>query len=128
MSSLLKGNVSDLRKLQKRLNKFPVSLVHNVAKKTSPALTSKAKADFSAGRTVYGDVRPRGVNGRPLDLVRTGATLSQLGFRTSGTRVRCVLLEPYAPYLIGKYRILPMGRMPLIWAKRIQAFVEEERF
>lgn len=125
---MLKGNVNDLRKLGARLNKFPTTLVHNVANKTAPSLTQKANAAYGSGRTVYGDARPKGALGAPLSLKRTGATEATLRFVAIGTIVRCVLGTPYAKYLIGKYRILPMGRMPVAWSQQISDYVKEEPF
>jgi hypothetical protein len=126
---MLKGNVNDLRKLGARLNKFPTTVVHNVARKTAPALTQKANAAFSAARTVYGDTRPKGVDGRTLTLQRNPpATAATLRFVAIGTIVRCVLGTDYAKYLIGKYRILPMGEMPVSWSQQLKEYVEEEPF
>ena len=128
----LKGNVNDLKKLGQRLNKFPTTVVHNVARKTAPSLTGYATSAFGSGRTVYGDARPRGVDGRSLTLVRPGpdggATRATLRFVSIGTIVRCVLGTDYAKYLIGKYRILPMGEMPSSWSRKIVDIVKKEPF
>jgi hypothetical protein len=124
----LKGNVNDLKKLGQRLNKFPVTLVHNVAQKTAPKLTANATASFNSGLTVYGDARPKGSDGQPLTLRQTGATEATLRFTAVGTIVRCVLGTPYARYLIGKYKVLPMGGMPTTWSKQINEIVQKEQF
>ena len=74
---------------------------------------------------MYGDARPKGVDGRPLTLVRTGRTRSMVRFSATGTIVRAVLAVPYAKYLIGKYEILPNGRLPSTWRKTITRVVGE---
>lgn len=125
---MLKGNVNDLRKLGARLNKFPTTVVHNVARKTAPVLTQRANSAYTSGRTVYGDRRPTGSNGQPLTLRRTGATEATLRFVAVGTIVRCVLGTPYAKYLIGNYRVLPMGAMPVEWSTQISNLVRQEPF
>lgn len=53
--------------------------------------------------------------GKPLTLVDTGTTRDDLAFESLGTVVRVVLAQPYQKYLIGKYRILPMGKLPVAW-------------
>lgn len=124
----LKGNVNDLKKLGRRLNKFPTTVVHNVARKTAPTLTTNATSAYASGRTVYGAPRPKGANGQPLTLRRTGATEATLRFVAIGTIVRCVLGTPYAKYLIGNYRVLPMGAMPVSWSRQIADIVSKEPF
>jgi hypothetical protein len=126
--SALKGNVSDLKKLGARLNKFPTTIVASVASKTAPKLTTNANSAFTSGRTVYGQTRPPSTSGQPLTLRRTGATEATLRFVAIGTIVRCVLGTPYAKYLIGNYRVLPMGRMPVQWSRDINDLVQRERF
>lgn len=123
----LKGNVNDLKKLRKRLLGFSVEVVQNVARQAAPALTTLAQSAYNSGNNVYGDARPDGKNG-PLDLRVTGATERTLRFTNAGTVVRCVLGTRYAKYLIGKYRILPMGRMPSRWANRLSEIVQQQKF
>jgi Na+/glutamate symporter len=77
---------------------------------------------------VYGQTRPPSTSGQPLTLRRTGATEATLRFVAIGTIVRCVLGTPYAKYLIGNYRVLPMGRMPVQWSRDINDLVQRERF
>jgi hypothetical protein len=127
----LKGNVNDLRKLQKRITNFPISCAHNVAQESSPKLTQFALSAFNSGNTVYGEARPKGVNGNTLDLVRDkdgGTTRSTIRFVAIGTIVRCALGTDYAKYLIGKYKILPMGPMPVKWAQEFARIVSEQKF
>lgn len=124
----LKGNVNDLRKLQKRLQAFPLSVSHEVAQRSSSPLTALAQRAYESGQTVYGEARPRGVDGQTLDLKRTGLTAATLRFTTVGTIVRCVLGTRYAKYLIGKYRILPMGRMPADWSAKLEQITREVKF
>jgi hypothetical protein len=124
----LKGNVGDLRKLAARLNRIPTTVVASVAAKTAPELTQRAQSAFASGRTVYEAPRPKSVHGGPLSLVATGATERTVRFTAIGTIVRCVLGTPYAKYLIGKYRVLPMGALPINWQRAISGIVKKERF
>ncbi len=124
----LKGNVNDLRKLGSRLQKFPTSVAHNVAQQSAPTLTALSQRAYDSGQTVYGDARPDGTGGQALDLVQTGLTKATLRFTAVGTIVRCVLGTRYAKYLIGKYRILPMGAMPTAWSRKLADIVAEQKF
>lgn len=124
----LKGNVNDLKKLGQRLQKFPTSVAHQVATQSAPALTQMTRRAYESGQTVYGDARPTGSDGQALDLHKTGLTAATLRFTSVGTIVRCVLGTRYAKYLIGKYRILPMGRMPTDWSRKLGEIVSEQKF
>lgn len=119
----VRGDYATLNRLKARLRAMPVSLAHDVAKRTAPAVTSLATSAFTSGRTVYDDPRPRGVDGQPLALRRTGDTEKTIRFVSNGRIVRCVLGTRYAKYLIGKYAILPMGRIPARWQARIAELV-----
>lgn len=120
----LKGNVSDIRKIAKRIPSLPTTLVAEVADKAAPVLTEYATGSFASNQTAYDDARPRGVDGRPLTLERTGLTRTSIRFVRVGSVVRCVLGPRYAKFLVGKYRILPMGRMPVKWSRRLAKLVE----
>ncbi len=118
-----KGDFATLNRLKARLRAMPVSLAHDVAKRTAPRVTSLATVAFTTGRTVYDEARPKGVNGQPLTLRRTGQTEGTIRFVANGRIVRCVLGTRYARYLIGKYAILPMGRIPARWQAQIAELV-----
>jgi hypothetical protein len=90
-------------------------------------MTSLAETAFNSGRTVYDAPRPVGVDGRPLKLRRTGDTEKTLRFKADGRIVRCVLGTRYAKYLIGKYAVLPMGRMPARWQARLVDLVADAK-
>lgn len=98
-----------------------------VAQAVAPDLTASARSAYSAGRTVYGEARPRGVNGQPLSLVRSGETLANTQFRAIGDVVRCFFSADYVRFLIGKYKILPSGRQspPVAWKDQIRRRFEE---
>jgi len=123
----LKGNVNDLRKLTQRLKKAPVELARAVAAQAAPPLTTLSQSAYDAGQTVYGNPRPLGKDGKPLDLVRTGATRSYMKFVTTGTIIRCRIGPDYSRFLIGKYRILPMGEMPVKWATTMANIVAVQK-
>ena len=115
----LRGNPESLRRLAKSLKAMPTRVAQEVATDVAPVLTTLAVTAYSSGRTVYGDARPGG----DLDLFVTGKTLAHVRFVAIGTVVRCIIGTPYAKYLVGKYRILPMGKLPVAWSETIGAAV-----
>lgn len=123
----LKGNLSSVRGLRQTLRKMPVTVAHDVARRASPKMTDLTRASFDTGSTVYDQPRPRGVDGQPLDLERTGATRRALNFTATGTIVRAVLGTNYARYLIGKYDILPNGALPPRWRQSLEKIVSETK-
>ena len=121
----LKGNVSDLRNLKRRIKNAPRHVAHEVAQRTAPDLTRLSRKAFSSGRTVYGQPRPAGRDGQQLSLVQTGRLQRSIQFKSAGTIVRAVLAVKYARFLIGKYKILPIGRLPRRWSETISQNVSE---
>ena len=123
----LRGDLSSIRALKANLRAMPISLAHSVAQRAAPAMTDETQSAFSGGRTVYGEPRPSGADGKPLTLVRTGDTKRALSFVATGTLVWARLGTRYARYLIGKYSILPNGPLPAGWSRRLRAIVAETR-
>lgn len=124
----LKGDTRTLRNLNKRLTQMPKMLAQQVAREAAQEITALAQASYDSGQTVYGDARPRGVHGNELSLVETGFTRAALRFVSDGgTKIRAALGRPYARFLIGKYRILPIGNaaLPFAWAARLKALVQK---
>lgn len=114
----LRGDVGELRRYAAALRAFPAELASRAAEQAAPALTGVVGADYDAGRTAFGDTRPKGVGGATLDLVESGATRAQLRFvKVARFSIRCDLGTPWAKYLIGKYRIVPNGNtaIPPAW-------------
>jgi len=126
MSGVRKVKGRGMRDATERVRKLGVIAGQRVARTAAPKLSAAALSDFSGGRTAYGDARPTGVNG-PLSLVRTGATRATLGFSAQGTVMRAVLSTRWARYLVGRYRILPVGdrtAMPSKWSALIGGVVK----
>jgi hypothetical protein len=123
----LKGDVGKLRTFKQQLREFPITLAAAVARDAAPAMTDLTTSAYDGGRTVYGDTRPKGVNGQALDLEETGATRAQMRFVAVGTIVRCVLGPRYSKYLIGKYSILPNGAVPATWRAKLDALVAAQK-
>lgn len=119
-------DTSKLSKLAASLRQQPVVLAQKIAAQVAPGVTAKAQQAYSAGQTVYGDARPTGAAGNALTLVQSGATQGSLRFVAIGTRVRVALGTRYAKYLIGKYRILPSGALPVAWRDAIAALARTE--
>jgi|SRR4051812_42776361 hypothetical protein len=112
--------------LKKQLRALPTTVAAAVAKEAAPATTGLARAAFNSGKTVYEEPRPLGVDGEPLKLKRTGATERDLLFVSNGTIVRCVLGQPYMKYLVGKYKILPNGALPVGWSRTLDGIVQAQ--
>jgi len=108
--------------IKKALNRLPIEAAAEIAKQVAPELTRRAQSDYAAGRTVYGDPRPpHPSTGRVPDLVRTGRTRDQLSFRAIGTTTEARLAGRHVKYLIGWFKILPVGSaaLPVSWVKAI---------
>lgn len=124
-----KAAARSFRGLRQELGALPITVSQAIAQRAAPELTRRARAAYLSGKTAYGDDRPEGVDGAALTLMRTGATFRTLRFVQSGTIVRCALGTRYAKYLIGKYRVLPVGdltAMPAAWARAIDQIVADE--
>jgi hypothetical protein len=119
----VRGDFDTLNRFKANLRRLPVSLAHDVAQRAAPDMTGLATSAYNSGRTVYDAPRPPSVNGGPLQLRRTGDTEKTLRFKADGRIVRCVLGTRYAKYLIGKYGVLPMGRIPARWQARLVELV-----
>lgn len=123
----VRGDFSTFNRLKKNLRALPLSLAHDVSQRAAPAMTSLATSAYNSGRTVYDAPRSPSVNGGPLRLHRTGDTEKTLRFKADGRIVRCVLGTRYAKYLIGKYGVLPSGRIPARWQARLVDLVAEAK-
>ncbi len=109
--------------LKKALRAMPLSVAAETAGRAAPAISRLAQSAFDSGQTVYGDARPTGVDGGKLSLQKSGKSRASTYFKSAGTVVRCVLGTPYYKYLIGKYRILPMGALPASWSRKLTEVV-----
>jgi hypothetical protein len=127
--ALRASKTQNLRRFNKDLLKVSAVAAINVAREAAAVLNGFLASDYDAGNTVYGDSRASGVRGEPLDLVVTRATRNNLRFSSDGTsKIRVVGLPNYARYLIGKYRILPIGNaaLPFKWNSAIRDLLDRE--
>ncbi len=120
----LRGNPGLLRQLGKRLNDLPKTLQAEVARQGAPVVTVLAQGAFDSGQTVYGDARPKGVNGNNLTLVEEGDARGSLNFTATGTQIRCTLGPRHMRYLVGKYKILPNNALPFLWRAKLNEIVK----
>jgi len=125
-SKTLGRQANTLHNMRKALEKLPETVAQRVAQRSATALTAKAQAAYDGGRNVYGEARKRGEDGQELDLVETTTVRRHVKFEANGRVLRAVLPTRYAPYLVGKFRVLPMGEMPNDWAKTIEKIADEE--
>jgi hypothetical protein len=122
----LGGDPRRITTLAQKLRALPITLAADVSKAGAAAFTELTHGAYASGQTVYGDARPRGVDGQPLTLHKTGATEAGLHFVSIGTIVRCVLPNKYQRYLI-RYGILPNGGMPAAWRAKLDQIVHAQK-
>jgi hypothetical protein len=118
---VLIGDPRTLRAIAKALRKLPITVSANIAARAAPAMSQLAGGAYDSGVTVYGQARPRGVDGQALSLEKTGASRRAVEFRATGRDIRTAPLPRYTRYLIGKYDVLPNGPLPAAWRERMQA-------
>jgi hypothetical protein len=113
-----KGSTANLRRFNKELQAIPTKVAIEVAKRAAGKLTALMQSDFDSGRTAYSETRKKGAYGNDLDLVDNSTTRGALHFTSDGgTKIRVAGLPDYARFLIGKYKILPIGNaaLPYKW-------------
>ena len=121
------GQARGLKGFAKNLTRQTMVAAVEITKRVQPVLTREVGSDYDSGQTVYDELRPLGVEGNALSLVKSGRTRSFLKFvPATGTRLQVFLPDRYTKYLIGKYGILPAGnqRMPDDWKAQIGAITE----
>lgn len=119
--------VDSIKALKQGLRALPLSVAHSVAQRSAPAMTGLTRQAYASGRSVYGDPRPSGVDGKPLTLHKTGAAEEALSFVASGTVIRSRLGPNYVRYLIGKYGVLPNGPLPVSFTDAIARIASETK-
>lgn len=127
--SSVRGSTRNLREIGRELSELPLSAAIETAQAAAGEITGQAGATYDAGQNVYGGPRPLGVRGNPLSLKRSGAVRGDMRFVSDGgTKIRAVLGERYAKYLVGKYRILPIGAsaLPTAWLSGIDRIAREQ--
>lgn len=121
VANMAKG-IASIAKLKSAMRELPIRVRADVAREAAPVLNRLLHSDFDAGRTVYGDARPLGVDGKPLDLTKSGKTRATLNFVSVGTILRVQLGTKYARYLVGKYKVLPTT-LPAAYRGELEALV-----
>lgn len=122
-----KGTKS-IRNLNKWLVTKKQEVANAIAARAATTISAMALASFNSRQTVYGDARPEGKHG-PLSLFDTGKARDSLVFTADGgSKIRAVLAAEYVRFLIGKYRILPIGNaaIPYKWTEAINRIGAEE--
>ncbi len=111
----LKGNPRTLAALKRAIKAMPATTAARIAARSAPAMTRLALGSFDSGQTAYDTARPRSVDGKPLSLEKSGAFRRAISFVATGRDIRLTRLPEYGGYLIGKYRALPNGPLPVAW-------------
>lgn len=129
------GPVLNVQRLQKALRQSPASVAVAAAAKAAPYMTTETRTALHSGRTVYDETRPASVDGGALSLRRTGAMWDALAFAADGRLLRTrefplaaghARPTQYVKYLIGRYRILPNGPLPLAWQTHLRGLLAAE--
>lgn len=104
----------DTRRLKAVLKRAPESIQHMVAERAAPKLTRGLQAFHASKVGVDGVPYPVSrVTGKQVTLSRSRKNESYLYFEADGSRLTARLRTSYAPYLVGKYGILPRGQQYL---------------
>jgi hypothetical protein len=128
MSRVKGPPTENLRRFNNRLADLPRVLAVEAARRAAPIISRYARASFDSGKTAYDSPRPLGSHGNMLSLVQSGATRAALQFTSDGgSKIRAVLGTRYAKFLIGKFKILPIGNaaMPMRWRLALNTLVAE---
>ena len=129
MSRMKGPPVQNLRNFTKRLQQVPRVAAIEMAKRAAPIISGYAQATFDAGQDVYGAARRLGVHGNALSLKKKNdaARASLLFTSDGGTKIRAVLARAYVKFLIGKYKILPIGNaaLPMRWQLALNTLAAE---
>ncbi len=121
----LRGDLRTLEALKRALRKMPITASAKIATRSAPVISNLAQGAYDSGTTVYGGARPLGVDGKRLDLVRTGDSKRAMNFIATGRDIRTARLPGYTRYLIGKYDVLPNGPLPAEWRERMTAIAAD---
>ena len=138
--SRVKGKIQNLRAMSAKIEKLgDVQQQARIAAQCATALTAEVQVQFAAHETVYSQGREAGkfshkphegthtpqikgghrspVMGAAVDLLQSGRTVAALAFTSTGSILRAVLGTKYAKYLIGRYKIMPIGSsaLPASW-------------
>lgn len=119
------AGLSTFNRVRSAMKGLPLRIRSVVAKDVAPMLTMAVQESYDSGQTAYSTPRPKGVSGAALTLKKTGATRSDIGFVAVGTIVRAVLGRKYQRYLVGKYGVLPTGRLPAKWSEAIGGVIRD---
>ena len=128
MSRVKGPPTNNLRQYNKRLQTFPRVAAIDMAKRAVPIISRMAQGSFDAGLDVYDAARRLGVHGNALSLVDTGKARASLLFTSDGgTKIRAVLAARWVKYIIGKYKILPIGNaaLPAKWQLALNTLAAE---
>lgn len=116
----LKGNPRTLAALKRAIKNMPITSAARIAARSAPEMTALATGSFDSGQTAYDTARPRSaVNGKALSLEKSGAFRRAISFVATGRDIRLTRLPSYGGFIIGKYRALPNGPLPVAWRERM---------
>lgn len=114
-------SIASLSKFAADLRRLPRSVAIRVAEHSAPAITTLARATFSASANAYGVPWAPGVDGDRVTMNQTGNLARRIHYVAIGTKLRVALGVPYAKYQIGKRPVFPSqgGALPAEYARTL---------
>lgn len=117
-------SVARFAEVKRLIKSAPKELQQELARRLAEKFTDLTLRAYDSGRQVDGSMRPLGVRGNKLTLVKTGETRRGLKWFASGRRVK--LNAAGAAQYLGKYGILPKAwELPPGWSRHAQIIASE---
>lgn len=109
----------DFTSLKGVLRRAPEAIRHMLAERCEPRFTKVLRVFHESRTGLDGVPYPVSrVTGQQLTLEKRGRNSQYLYFEADGSKLTARLRTAYAPFLVGKYAILPRGRQALPAALR----------
>lgn len=123
------AGITSINRFRSAVKALPLRIRSAVAKDSEAVLTRQTQEAYDGGETVYGTPRPTSKSkerpGAALTLRKSGKVRGSLAFVAIGTILRAQLGMRYAKYLVGKYGVLPNGRIPALMRAELEKIVRE---
>lgn len=127
MSAGLKGDISQIRRLESRLRELPRTLAIQIAPVVAATITKLAIKTFNAGQNAYGDAWEPGAEGQRVTLKKSGRAAGGVAYVATGTRLRARLGPSYMRYQVGARAIFPRNgaKLPPSYVDGIRSATNE---
>lgn len=117
-------STAPIEEIKRLIAQLPKYLKQEGARRVAEKATELTLRAYDSGRQVDGSLRPLGVRGNKLTLVKTGET--RRGLRWVGRRGQVILIAAGATQYIAKYGILPDAKgIPQGWRRHFAIILNE---